>query len=389
MATARVSLITSEDLIQQLQDQAGGADASGLLQRKCRRALQQGLQEVSAHRKWNYDRKSVVLVTNDQYDTGTITYTNSTLTVALASGTFPSWAGRAWILIGNISYRVATRSSGTALILDSVNNPGANVAAGTKYTLYTLEYLLPFDCSNILTAWNASSRFRLAGVTPDNFEDQVATMYEAGTPQFFTVTGDPWVKGAMCIKFYPTPSDAQKISYIYDKVQQPLRVWKYNTGTVAISASATALTGTSTVFTSSMVGSVVRFGTTTTEPTSLEGASPYLEERVILSVDSATTLTLDQAVDSAYSAVKYYVSDLVDVEPSAMKTAVLNCAALHFARERNADSSELSRRTTAYVDALRLAMQADRRFTIEDYGLGHRYGGFPTAHTPTNAGYFA
>ena len=387
MATSRVSLIVSDDLVGQLLDGSGGAAVDGILQRKARRSLQQGLQEVSAHREWNYARRNVVLVTKDQYSTGTIAYTNSTLTVTLTTGTFPSWAGRGWLLIDNKSYRIATRSSGSAVILDANNNPGADIASGTEYTLYQQEYLVPFDCANITTCWDATSRFRLAGTTPDSFEGQVKSMYEAGTPQYFTVTGDPWVKGAMCLKFYPIPSDARQIAYVYDRTQQPLRVWKYNTGTVKISAGTTALTGTSTVFTSNMVGTVIRFGTTTTEPTSLEGTSPYLEERVITSVESATTATLDEAVDSTYTAVKYVVSDLIDVEPTAMRTAVINCSALHFARERNADSNELSRRTTAYVDALRLAMQADRRFTIEDYGVGHGYSGFPMAHTPTNAGY--
>ena len=136
-----------------------------------------------------------------------------------------------------------------------------------------------------------------------------------------------------------------------------------------------------------MVGSVVRFGTATTEPTSLEGSSPYAEERVITAFTSATAVTLDEAEDSAYTAVKYTVSDLVAIAPTACTTAVANCSPLHLARERDAARAEIPRRTSAYVDSLRLAMQADRRFTIEDWGFGHADSGFPMAHTPTRAGY--
>lgn len=386
--TSRVALITSQDCLEQLLDQAGGAAVDGLMSRKAKRGLQQGLQELNAHRQWSYCRRRVVINSNALYSTGTIAYTNSTRTIALTSGTFPSWADQAWITISNKSYLVRTRSSSTALILDENNNPGADIAAGTSYTLYQESFRLPFDCSQILDCWDTTSRFRLAGISPIEYDNQKTSVFQSGTPQYFTVTGDDWLKGALCIKFYPVPVSRQ-IAYFYDRTQQPLRIWKYNTGTVTVSASSASLTGTGTAFNATMVGAVIRFGTTTTEPTSLDGSAPYLEERVILSVDSATAITLDQAVDSDYTATKFYISDLIDVEPTAMKTSFLNCAALHFARERNADSSELARRTQACGDALRLAMQADRRFTIEDFGYGQSRTGFPIAHTPTNAGYSA
>lgn len=391
--TARVCLLTSDDLVGQLLDQSGGGAVDGLLQRKARRALQQGLLEVNAHRLWNYSRRQVVLNTNDQYSTGTISFDltggSSERLVTLSSGTWPSWAGQGWLLIDNKTYRVNQRLTGTTLTLAENSAPGADIAAGETYTLFEPSYRLPYDCASILTCWDMTSRVRLAGIAPVDYDERWGNQYEAGTPDYFSVFGDPWISGALRIGFYPVPADGRQIAYTYDRTQQPLRVWKYNTGTVTISASSTALTGNSTVFTSNMVGCVIRFGTTTTEPTNLEGSSPYAEERVITAVTNGTTATLDEAVDSAYTAVKYYISDLVDVEPTAMRTAVVNCSAVHFARERNADSAELSRRTTAYVDALRLAMQADRRFAIEDSGVGYQASGFPIAHTPTNAGYSA
>ena len=389
MTTARVSLLTSDDLCGQLLDGSGGAAVDGILQRRARRALQQGLQEIAAHRQWSYFRRRVVINSNTPQTSSTITYTNATRTVTLASGTFPSWSNQAWILIANKSYLVRSNPTTTTLILDENNNPGSDLAAGTTYTLYQESYRLPYDCSSILECWDTTSRFRLAGITPNIFDESKTAIFQSGTPQAFTVTGDDWIKGALCIKFVPVPAGSRQLCYFYDRTQQPLRIWKYNTGTVTVSASSASLTGTGTAFNATMVGAVIRFGTTTTEPTSLEGTSPCLEERVILSVDSATTLTLDQAVDSAYSACKFTISDLIDVEPTAMRTAVVNCAALHFARERNADNSELARRTQACGDSLKLAMQADRRFTIEDYGFGNPNTGFPIAHTPTNAGYTA
>ena len=393
MTTARVALLTSDDLCGQLLDGSGGAAVDGILQRRCRRALQQGLQELAAHRQWSYCRRRVVINTNTPYSTGTIAYTHtggaSERLVTLTSGTFPSGANQAWLLVANKSYLVRSNPSTTTLTMDENNNPGSNLAAGTSYTLYQESYRLPYDCANIFECWDTTSRFKLAGVTANIFDESKTAIYQSGTPQVFTVTGDDWIKGALCIKFAPVPAGSRQLCYFYDRTQQPLRIWKYNTGTVTVSDASAALTGTGTAFNATMVGAVIRFGTTTTEPTSLEGAAPYLEERVILAVNSATSLTLDEAVDSAYTAAKYTISDLCDVEPTAMRTALINCAALHFARERNADNSEVARRKQACDDSLKLAMQADRRFTITDYGFGSPNTGFPIAHTPTNAGYTA
>ena len=387
LATARVSQITSEDLIGQLLDQTGGT-ADGLLLRKVRRSLQAALQEISAHKSpWSYERRTIVINTNTIYSTGSITYTNSTRTAVIATGTWPSWAGQGWLQIANKSYRIETRVSGTDVILAELENPGADLAAGTTYQLYQPSYRLPYDCRSIYRCWNTSSRYRLCGLTVNEFYDEQRAQFQSGTPIEYTITRDDWLKGAMRVVLYPYASGGLQFALLYDRIQLPLRIWKYNTGTVTASASSATVTGTSTAFTSAMVGSVIRFGTTTTEPTSLEGTAPYLEERVILAVNSATSLTLDEPLDNAYTAAKYVISDLVDVEPSAMKTAVMNCAALHFARERNADDAEMSRRDKARLESLRLAMQADRRFDIEDRGVGLNTGGFPVAHTPTNAGY--
>lgn len=388
MTTPRVALLTSSDLADQLLDMSGGAGSDGLLVRKVRRALQQGLQEISAHRVWSYFRRRVTLNFRAPYSTGTIAYVNSTRAVTITSGTWPTWANRAWLRIGNNSYRVSARNSGTSLILDANNNPGEDVAAGTSYQLYQDSALLPFDCASILECYTTTNRQKLVGISADAFEDRKLSDYDVGVPHCFTITGDDWVAGAMCIRFHPVPSGEQQIAFYYDRTQQPLRIWKYNTGTVSAACNMSSLTGTGTAFNATMVGAVIRFGTTLKEPTALEGSDPYLEERVIISVESPTTLTLDQPVDSAYTNVKYTISDLVDIEPTAMRTAVINASALHFARERNADSTELSRRSTAFVDALKLAMQTDKRLTLHDSGVGGDGIGFPTAHSPTNAGYY-
>lgn len=70
------------------------------------------------------------------YSTGTITTAGSSTTITLASGTFPTWAGTTTtgtsaINIAGTFYGVATRTSGTALVIDTA----VNLGSGTEYVL--------------------------------------------------------------------------------------------------------------------------------------------------------------------------------------------------------------------------------------------------------------
>ena len=75
---------------------------------------------------------------NPQYGIGTVTIVAGVVT---GDGTvFPSWAADAELVIGDVSYPIATRDSDTQLTLDDTS---VNAAAGSAYTLQQLEYVLP------------------------------------------------------------------------------------------------------------------------------------------------------------------------------------------------------------------------------------------------------
>jgi hypothetical protein len=75
---------------------------------------------------------------NQPYSTGTVTIVDGVVT---GSGTtFPSWAADAELVVGDVSYSVATRSSSTSLILEDTT---VDAAAGSTYTLQQVDYVLP------------------------------------------------------------------------------------------------------------------------------------------------------------------------------------------------------------------------------------------------------
>ena len=128
---------------------------------------------------------------------------------------------------------------------------------------------------------------------------------------------------------------------------------------MSTTASSATVTASGTSFTSDMVGSVIRIGTTADFPSGLEGLNPFSEERVIISVDSGTQVTVDASFDNTASAAKYRISDPVDVEDGAMYEAFLAYAELRLSMLLKDDDIPL--KEEIYAGALRMAMQADNR----------------------------
>jgi hypothetical protein len=83
-------------------------------------------------------------------------------------------------------------------------------------------------------------------------------------------------------------------------------------------------------------------------------------ERMILSVDSPTNLTLDDALDEAVTLAGYMISDPLDVDVSLLWQALKACAELllpqHPARNVSRYDGRLE---AAYRDALRMAANGD------------------------------
>ena len=109
-----------------------------------------------------------------------------------------------------------------------------------------------------------------------------------------------------------------------------------------------------------MEGSVIRLSNDATNlPTDLAGSNPSGVERTIKLWTSATQLTVDESISSAFSAVKYQISDPIDIEDGAMLEAYFRCCEKHVAiMRRLKDADDCASR---YVEALIRAEEADSR----------------------------
>jgi hypothetical protein len=362
-------LLTYADLIDRLRvySQGGAGDAQ---QADFRHAIQSAYRELTFVREWRYFQSRGRITLAAPYSTGTIVYDHTggayERLVTLTTGTWPTWARYGRLLIDTDLYEVAERLSGTQLTLRADSNPGADVAS-TSYTIYRNSYTLPGDMVSVTKFQGDNGNWELLRVPPHELTELEKRSQASGTPVYYCIFGSPDVLASFAITFWPYPNAAENIDFLYRRRPRVMRYTGYGTaerqGTVAGTATGTSITGTTTAFTSAMIGSVIRFGDATNAPEGLGGLHPYVEQKVITAVDDETTLTVDTPLLNTYSAVKYTISDPVDIDPVLIEP-LFACAQKHLASFRKPERSGAA--TAIYQQALIQAMEQDSRFS-EDW----------------------
>jgi hypothetical protein len=111
---------------------------------------------------------------------------------------------------------------------------------------------------------------------------------------------------------------------------------------------------------------VLRFGTATAVPggPDADDDEQFVEEGVVKSVESTTSLTLEEAALNTLAAVKYRLSSRLDVAPW-MECALQAGSELQFARMMREDGKIIAAAGAAYAQYLVEAKEADRR-TVPD-----------------------
>ena len=358
------------DIVDHLLDYFGGLE-DGRNIKMSKRAILSAYRQLPTLYNWSYYYKRGRVTSVAAYSTGTVAYDHAGGTyarqVTLTGGTWPSWAARGIVQISNVSYDVHERKSDTVITLSVNSNPGADLTAGTSYKLSRDAYPLPVDFQSTDQLRNVTKNWTWPSyVSPGEWLDAHKTLESSNSPRIHTIMADPDYYGTMAIFFYPPPSDAADYDFIYQRDPLTLVVESYTTGTVTIPQQSATLTGDGVTFTSSMKGSVIRFGTDNDLPTGPEGLKPYQEQRTIVSVDSTTQLTLDAVVSNPHTTVKYRISDVVDIEDGAMYEAFISLCEFRMASLlKDGDANE---KHSIFMSNLRFAMQADNRFYGDDQG---------------------
>jgi hypothetical protein len=381
---AAPALLTVADMVEYLVDYQGGTVREEST-RDCKRAIAQAIREFPNEHKWSYYYQLGRIVTRAPYSTGTFAYDHTGGTyerlVTLTGGTFPAWAAEGVFRIGSVDYEVAERKSDTEITLEIGQNPGADVAALTTYTLFCDTYSLPTDFAAI-SELRAENWLTMDWVHPREWLALKRVLTSAATPRNYTITGDPNFQGGMALRFYPHPDAATTVDFIYYRRPRRLFVHEYSVGTVSVTADSATITGVNTVWNSDMAGAVIRLSPDNKNlPTSFIGGNQYAFERLVAGFSNSTSISADYAFESSLSGVKYVISDPIDVEDGAMFAAFQRLCEKNITVLRKMKDKPLA--TKEYEIALLHAKNADsRNFAQRVAGGEPRYGRLPLHNYP-------
>lgn len=381
-----MELLTYKDLVDHAIEYLGSStDATS--ERTARNAVQSAYANLSNERRWTYFYQTGRVTTVAPYTTGTIAYDHTggayERVVTLASGTWPSWSANGALVIGTTVYQVAERKSDTEITLSVSSNPGEDVAAATTYTIYRDTYPLPCDFGSIAEVMNMGNSLCLQYVHPAEWLAPQRIYQGSAQPSRYTITGDPNLFGVLALRLYPFPDAAYALDFLYTRRPRALKVIGETTGTVTTASGSTTVSGSGTAFTSSMVGSIIRFANSTTIlPTGRSGDSPFEIERTVIAVASTTAMTIDSDPAQNLTGVKFVISDPVDVEPGAMA---------NFLKREVERQVRIIKRMKAMMDEERqhaeariLAFEGDSR-NFDSRGPGGRGYGWRMADMPSGA----
>jgi hypothetical protein len=382
---------TAYDLVERLLDFVG-SDADDKNYRAVRRAALDSLREVASVHRWTTLRTFGRLMLHGAYlgaGVGTVQYQGSSGTypyqVTLTGDTFPSWASRAYIRIGNVVAKVDQLISPTVLTLkDPVF--AADLDAGSAFTLYQDTYTLPSDFVFSNDSMAETSWGRLSYMTYEAWMGRVRYGTGVGTPHFWTIAGDPDVPGRLAISVYPAPDADATLDFMYYKRPRQITLFDLTTGTASVDgANANLITFSRPVLKASMKGSVVRLAEDQSgPPTDIDGLTPYAYEGTITSVVSTTQATVDAAAPQTLVDVSHRISDPIEM-------ADLHQTLVARGAERNLSISRIMLKTSplaqqAWMEALTLAQESDSRVSSRRAEGSGRSGRQRLANMPINLG---
>jgi hypothetical protein len=356
---------TYADAIVHLLDYAG-VETSARERRFARRAIQNAYRDIANLRSWEVFKGLGRITANASYDTGTVAYDHAggayERMLTLTTGTWPTWAKYGEVLIDNVLYAVEDRKSDSIITLSVNSNPGADVASDTTYEIVRDTYPLPTNVISVEKLYDVTHNWEIS------FEEHAEWLHTrrywrtGGLPTCFTIAADPNYLGQMAIRLNRPPSETTVLDFAATLRPRALSLQEYSTGTATATSGSSTVTGSGTAWTSSMVGSIFRPGNDASNaPTGEEGEYPAVWERRVISVETATSLTLDEDADSSLSGVKYTLSDPVEIENGAM----LNLFKVMCEREMSKalDIGEKRQYDETYRQALLTAMGADSRYS--------------------------
>jgi hypothetical protein len=313
-------LYTYSDVIEHLIDFTRGVQAGARLETMAR-SVRSAYHEILAAHNWTFLESVTRVQLAAAQTTGTIAYSSSTGQVTLTGATWPTNVVDMRVRFDDVVSHVETRNSDTVITLDAIMRPTSDVSAGESYSVYPRWYVLPPDFMALSDPLDESVGWRMGTkISVPEMHQRERFADTTGSIRYYAIGSAPGLYGSMALFIDPPSDAAETLDIPYKRRARDIKYTGYLAadyqGSITTTASGTTVTGTSTAFSNDHLGSIIRRGNTN-RPTGFGGENPYLEQRSITAVASATSLTIDTGAAASASTVEYMITDPLDLDVAA------------------------------------------------------------------------
>ena len=314
-----------------------------------------------------------ILTIGGSISVGTATVSGDSVTVENVP-TWPSWVNIGHLRMNEASYPILSESSDTLTIRDAPED-------GTYENAY-LEQLvvsLPPDFRARGSITDGGNNYAIEDVNAgvlQSWQDYGDWSRSDTQPRgFAAVTGDERFSDELMLMCWPPYASDTQLKIYYERYPNQPRVHRFSTTAGTISVSGTTATASASVFTEDHVGSTIAFCSSndTDFVNSLSNPDLLAGQRTITGYSNGTTVTIDSSITS--TAVSYYISDPLDVQPGTMTEAFLRLCEYEMIRQSRGESGKVATRFNEFMTQMNLAMADDSRYLMSrDDGEYPGYG---------------
>jgi len=277
---------------------------------------------------------------------GTVEYDATTRRLTISGSMWPAWAGTASVHIPAIAPRgvlceVQQRLSDTVLLMDESLNPGVGLDAGCAYSIAPRWYPLPAGFVDFVGPMGPYGWANGNPITMTDMAGYQRNHWVSGAIRLFSIGERPGRRAERALYVWPLADLDTPLDFAYGRRPRELvysgRDPADCAGTISTVAESRDVVGVTTEFEADMQGSLLMVGRTGSAlPTGRYGLNRFAQLLAIESVISATAITATEEAATTLNAVKYIVTDPVDVETCA-QNAFLRLVEMHIAMKRGLD----------------------------------------------------
>ena len=366
--------LTYSDVVARLVDRIGCASDDTVQERKIKRAVRDALRDLPAKHDWRYYNREWQFVTSASSALN-ITYTHSTRTAVVNSGTIPSDA-----IYGQFFYKrsrcVIESVSGSNLTLDATLNPGENVT-GASVVWTRAAYPMP-SITKVHGLWRVGDTLALQYMMPADITLRDILVESAGSVVAYTIANSSAL-GANDVILSPAPTVAEP--YKMSATVQPSMPTLFRVDAAA-SGTNGASTFTAANASADWIGAVVRAAPASSTKRDSIINEEWTWQAVITNV-SGTTVTVNTPLPTTFVSETVLISSLIDIDIESMQTYFEALAYLYYTRNMSNEDANRARDhaeaavSRAYMSA-RAADNRAKQSTPHDSFMYARYGGiFP------------